>query len=203
MKKLAFYLFIVIFILTIIANLVITNKTDGKTFSQIDKIDKNKVGLVLGTPKYTKSGKLNPYFKYRIRATAKLYKAGKIDTILISGDKRKNEPSDFLEALQKYGIPESKIIIDSNAVHTINSVFGAREIYRIKKLTFISQKFHNQRAIFLAQHYNIKAIGFNAKDPKRKLPITLNDIREYFAKTKAFYQVLFHINPKIQEKIPK
>ncbi|HWZ42012.1 MAG TPA: hypothetical protein VNW97_00975 [Candidatus Saccharimonadales bacterium] len=31
-------------------------------------------------------------------------------------------------------------------------------------MTIISQEFHNQRAIFLARHHGIDAIGFNAQD---------------------------------------
>lgn len=70
-----------------ICNQIVVNNAKGKVFSDIDSIRYNKVGLLLGTTPQARIGRItNYFFVYRIDAAEQLYKAGKIDQILISGD---------------------------------------------------------------------------------------------------------------------
>lgn len=140
-------------------------KTRHLVFDDVNSIPKNKVGLLLGTGKYAANGNINLFYKYRIDAAVKLYNAGKIEFILVSGDNSRkdyDEPSDFKNDLIARGIPEDKIVLDYAGFRTLDSVVRAKEIFGQTSITFISQKFHNQRAIYLAEHYDIKAVGFNA-----------------------------------------
>ena len=92
------------------------------------------------------------------------------------------------------GIPEDKIILDPYGFRTLDSVVRAKEIYGLNTFTTISQKFHNQRAIFISNHFEINAIGFNAeavKDDKIML------IREYLARPKAILDFIFNVQPKV------
>lgn len=177
-------------------------KTQDLVFDNINDIPKNKVGLVLGTGKYAASGNINLFYKYRIDAAVKLYKAKKIEYILVSGDngrKDYDEPSDFKNDLIARGIPENKIFLDYAGFRTLDSVIRAKEIFGQTTITFISQKFHNQRAIYIADHYDIKAIGFNAKDPFRS---KMTHAREYLARSKASLDLAFNVQPKfLGEKI--
>ena len=203
-KKRIFILlfFIIPVILVFTANYAITKNAGNKTFYDASKVKKNKVGLVLGTSKYLKNGYLNLYFKYRIDATVELYKHGKIDFVLVSGDnssKTYDEPSDFKNELIKRGIPADKIFLDYAGFRTLDSVVRAKEIFGQTELTVISQKFHNERAIFLAEKYGIHAIGFNAKDVNINHGI-LTKIRECFARTKAFLDIIFGVKPKFLGK---
>jgi SanA protein len=112
------------------------------------------VGLVLGTSQYLKNGYLNWYFKYRIEATVELYKKGKIDFILVSGDnshKNYDEPTAFKNELIKRGIPADQIYLDYAGFRTLDSVVRAKEIFGQTSITIISQKFHNERAIYWSQ----------------------------------------------------
>lgn len=181
-----------------IANIAIELGTRGKTYADTSKIPKNKVGLVLGTAKRLKSGNINKYFEYRIAATAKLYKAGKIDFVLVSGDNGRteyDEPTDFKDELVKNGIPEEKIFLDYAGFRTLDSVVRAKKIFGQNSLTIISQEFHNERAIYLAQKHDIKAVGFNAQDATLRYGIKVR-IREYFSRTKVFIDILFGVQPK-------
>ena len=73
--------------LTLICNQIVVNNAEGKVFSDIDSIKYNKVGLLLGTTPQARIGRIkNYFFIYRIDAAEQLYKAGKIEKILISGD---------------------------------------------------------------------------------------------------------------------
>lgn len=182
----------------IIPHYIIKNNAKQKTYSSILAIPKNKVGLVLGTVKYLSSGNVNLYYNYRVEAAIKLYKAGKISHILISGDngrKGYDEPSDFKNDLIMKGIPSDRIYLDYAGFRTLDSIIRAKEVFGLTSITIISQKFHNERAVYLAEKNQLKAIGFNAKTIKGKYGIkTL--IREYFARTKAYLDIIFKTNPK-------
>lgn len=197
-KIILFLLFILPIIIVFVSNYSIEKNAEYKTFSNISEIGKNKVGLVLGTAKNFKDGRINLYFKYRIDATVELYKNDKIDFVLVSGDNGNinyDEPTDFKNELIKRGIPESKIFLDYAGFRTLDSVVRAKEIFGQESITIISQKFHNERAIFLAENNGIKAIGFNAKDLHGKYGLKIK-IREYFARTKAFLDIIFNVQPK-------
>ena len=70
------------------------------------------------------------------------------------------------KALIKRGIPQSAIVLDYAGFRTLDSVVRSKEVFGQNKITIISQGFHNSRAIYIASHYDIEAIGYNAKDIK-------------------------------------
>lgn len=188
--------FIVFFIC--VANNSIKKSVQNKVFSDLNLIQKNKVGLILGTSKYLKNGTVNLYFKYRIDATVELYKNNKIECILISGDNSKedyDEPTDFKNELISKGIPENKIFLDYAGFRTLDSVVRAKLVFGLNNFTLISQQFHNERALYLARKNGINAIAYNAKDVPNKYGIKVK-IREYFARTKVFIDILFKVKPK-------
>ena len=177
----------------LICNQMVVNNAKGKVSSEIDFIKNNKVGLLLGTTPQARIGRItNYFFIYRIDAAEQLYKAGKIEKILISGDEKSldgvNEPECMRDSLVARGVPASAIILDGKGYRTICSVINANKVYGLRSFTIISQKFHNERAIYQAEHLgldveNIQA--YNAKDPKSRRAY-LTTIREYFARVKMF-----------------
>ncbi|MEB8330063.1 YdcF family protein [Flavobacteriaceae bacterium KMM 6897] len=195
---LATAIILVIFISTFSIQLL----TKGKTFNSLNNIPKNKVGLVLGTSKRLISGQPNPYYHNRISATVSLYNAGRIEFILVSGDNATlyyNEPYTIKKDLMKAGIPEDKIFLDYAGFRTLDSMVRAKYVFGLDSVTVISQKFHNERAIFLAERKGLHAIGFNAKD------ITGSDgfkvrLREYFARVKVYIDLTFNTQPKFYGK---
>lgn len=197
--------------LMLICNQIVVSNAKGKVFSDIDSINYNKVGLLLGTtPRARLTGVTNYFFIYRMDAAEQLYKAGKIEKILISGDEDSldgiNEPECMRDSLLARGVPESAIILDGKGYRTICSVVNANKVYGLKSFTIISQEFHNERAIYQAEHLgldieNIQA--YNAEMPKSRRAF-LTTIREYFARVKMFmdlcftdYEELHHIKHSI------
>ena len=79
------------------ANILVSEQ--GKfTYNTVENIPKNRVGLLLGTSKHLSNGNDNLYYTNRIKATVALFKAGKIEYVLISGDNSRSdydEPSDM------------------------------------------------------------------------------------------------------------
>ncbi len=198
LKIILLFIFILPIILIFSSNFLIEENAIDKTFTNSTFIKKNKVGLVLGTSKFLRGGSVNLYFQYRIDAAVELYQKGKIDFILVSGDngtKYYNEPTDFKKELIKNGIPKNRIYLDYAGFRTLDSVIRAKEVFGQFNITIISQKFHNERAIYIAEKHGISAIGFNAKDVTAKYG-TRTRIREYFAKTKAFLDIIFGKKPK-------
>lgn len=141
-----------------------------RQYCDVSKIPYNRVGLVLGTNPFVPSGNMNYYFKYRIDACERLYKAGKVSKILVSGDnhsKDYDEPSCMKHALMERGIPESDIVLDYAGFRTFDSVVRCKKVFGQERVTIISQGYHNARAIYLAKSSGIDAIGYDAKDIKR------------------------------------
>ena len=184
-------------VLMLICNQIVVNNAEGKAFSDIDSIKYNKVGLLLGTTPQARFDRItNYFFIYRIDAAEELYKAGKIEQILISGDENSldgiNEPECMRDSLVARGIPASAIILDGKGYRTINSVINANKVYGLKSFTIISQKFHNERAIYQAEHLELDVEGlqaYNAKMPKSRRAF-LTTIREYFARVKMFIDLI-------------
>lgn len=194
--------------LMLICNQIVVNNAEGKVFSDIDNIKYNNVGLLLGTTPQARIGRItNAFFTYRIDAAEQLYKAKKIEKILISGDENSldgvNEPECMRDSLVARGVPADAIILDGKGYKTINSVINANKVYGLKSFTIISQKFHNERALYQAEHLgldveNIQA--YNAKDPKSRRAY-LTTIREYFARVKMFLDLLTSNETEINERI--
>ncbi|WP_158975596.1 vancomycin high temperature exclusion protein [Cellulophaga sp. L1A9] len=185
-------------------NYVINAATIGQTYTSVEKTPTNRVGLILGTAKKLTTGHPNPYYSNRILATVALYKAKKIEFILVSGDNGSiyyNEPEAIKKDLMKAGIPAEKIFLDYAGFRTLDSMVRAKYVFGLDKVTVISQKFHNDRAIYLARKKGLKAIGFNAKDISGRNGLKVQ-LREYFARVKVFLDLLTNKQPKFYgEKI--
>jgi SanA protein len=167
------------------------------SYNDIEKVPYNKTGLVLGTAKYLVKGGLNQYFINRIDAAAALYHHGKIDYIVVSGDNAHhnyNEPRAMRKELIKRNVPADKIYLDYAGFRTLDSVVRIHRIFKQKNVTIISQDFQNERAIFLAKHNGINAIGFNAKSVDNNLKAY---IRELLARVKCILDIyVFNSKPK-------
>ena len=155
-------LLLIVLVITIyVCNRTIQKNSETYIYSTVSDIPYNKVGLLLGTSPKLKSGKANLYFDYRIKAATELYNAGKVKYILVSGDNRRNsynEPEEMKKALIAAGIPDQRIILDYAGLRTLDSVVRAHLIFGLERFTLISQQFHNERAIYLAQQSHLQAI---------------------------------------------
>ena len=132
--------------------LLVSINAKGKTFNDFQDIPFNEVGLLLGTSPITSNGEHNYYFDERIKAAAMLYHRGKIRQIIASGgDYSNNGGCNELVAMRnsliKQEIPDSLISLDYQGTRTLHSITKIKDLGSI---TIISQKYHNERAIYLA-----------------------------------------------------
>lgn len=201
-----FTFFLLLFVAGIIfilwANYSMKADTEDFMSYQTAEVPETKTGLLLGTSRTLDSGQPNAYFDNRIEAAWELYKSGKIQYIIASGDNSRkdyNEPEDMQQALIRKGIPEDHIFMDFAGFRTLDSVVRAKEIFGQQKIIIISQKFHNERAVFLARQNDIDAFGFNAADVNKYAGFKTN-VREYLAKSKAYLDLLLGVEPKFGGK---
>lgn len=182
-------------------NVQVTIETKKLLYKDVSVVPPHKVGLLLGTNPYLKNGNPNKYFTYRIEAAVALYEAGKIQYILVSGDNHKlgyNEPEEMKQALISKGVPEDRIVLDYAGFRTLDSVVRAKEVFGNEQFIIISQQFHNERALFLALHNDIKAVGFNAQDVTAYYGFKTR-LREYLARTKLFLDLQWGVKPKFRK----
>ena len=198
-----------VILLIAICHYIVVWNASGKTYDNVADIPHNKVGLLLATSPITPGGAHNFYFENRIKAADELYKAGKIDFIIASGgdyrQSQKNgcdEPGAIRDSLIARGIPEHRIILDYEGTTTRNSIYKARQVFELDSVTLISQRYHNERAIFLAERYNINAVGYNAEPSPIRRNRIKNTLREYLARVKMFGSILFAGTPSFSEQTP-
>ncbi len=163
----------------------------GKLFADPRSVPVTPAAMVLGTSPRS-DGRENPYFRYRINAAAALWKAGKVRTIIVSGDKdvsaHYDEPAKMRTALVKLGVPAERIVKHGAGFSTLDSVVHAKETFGLTRVVFVSQKFHNERAIYLAEANGIEAYGLNARDVSTGAGLPTR-IREIQARVKMWLDV--------------
>lgn len=198
MKKIStyFYFFIATILSLFLGNKLIIHQTENQIYDNKHLIPYSEYALVLGAAKEIYNHP-NPYFNKRLDAAVELYSCGKINKIIVSGDNHTanyNETEDMATYLIQKGIPETAIIKDFAGFRTLDSVVRAKKVFGIQTVTIISQKFHNQRALYIANYYKMDAIAYNAGDTGS---VNYTHFREYLAKCWTLFDLhVFKRQPK-------
>lgn len=167
-------------------------KQGSPIYSSLKSVPAKNAALLLGTAKYIGKGKKNYFYTYRIQAAVRLWKSGKIKAIVVSGDnstKYYDETTAMYKDLVKAGIPVRYISKDYAGFRTFDSVVRAEAIFELKDYIIISQKFHLERALFIAKAKGQDVIGYMAKDIPGTAAAYRMKFREYLARVKAFLDV--------------
>lgn len=172
-----------------------------RIYDDINGLPTNEAALVLGTSKYVKvkgQTQKNLFYSNRLDAAVDLYKKNKVKKIIVSGDnstKYYNEPKTMRADLIEMGIPAQDILSDNFGVRTYDSVIRAQKLFNQGAITVVSQKFHNERAVFIARWKGINAVAYNAEDvPNSYGPKVY--LREIFARTKMMMDLLGGAEPQ-------
>jgi SanA protein len=186
-KRIFLALILLVLFALAVSNIWIVKSTEKKVFADFNKLPDHRVALVLGTSHRVVGGGPNPFFQKRIETAATLYKLGKIDHFILSGDNRTmfyNEPWEMRKALISHGVPDSAITLDYAGLRTLDSVVRSQKIFGQNRITIITQAFHSYRALFISDFYHIDAVAMVTEDPDFDQSLGVR-IREYFARTKA------------------
>ena len=145
----------------------------------------------------------------RVEAGIRLMKDSKGKKLLLSGDHGQRY-YDEVNAMRLYvlanapGIDEEDIFMDHAGFSTWDSMYRARDVFEVKDLLIVTQKFHISRAVCMARSLGLDAVGYGInQDRFQGRSLRSWRFREYFARVKAFYSIVFKPKPRyLGEKIP-
>ncbi|MBN2884563.1 YdcF family protein [Patescibacteria group bacterium] len=146
--------------------------------------------LVLGARAYD-SENVSPVFADRLDMAAALYNKGLVKKILVSGDHgtvfydEVNAGKDYL--LTQNVLPED-IFLDHAGFDTYDSIYRAKNIFRLDKMLISTQDFHLSRALYIAKRLDVDAWGCRA-DQRYYANIKYMTRREWLASVKAWFDI--------------
>ncbi|MEU2611586.1 ElyC/SanA/YdcF family protein [Micromonospora sp. NPDC007271] len=170
---------------------------EGHIFSEAT-VPEAPVALVLGA-KVEADGNPSPYLAARLELAQRLFDAGKVRAILVSGDNMHadyNEPEAMRRWLVERGVPTGKVVLDYAGFDTYDSCARAKRIFGVDRLTVVTQSFHLPRAVSLCRHLGIEANGVG-DDTVRQYTRQwrISSTREYGACVKAVVDVVSGRDP--------
>lgn len=158
-----------------------------RTFNEASAVPPCDFAMVLGAPPVRSDGRPNRYYVRRVRAAAMFHATGSTKRLIVSGNAHHplgDEVAAMRQALVEAGVSEPDLFNDGGSVRTLQSVLAARDLFGACSVVFVSQRFHNERAVFLARTVGLNAYGFNAEDVHGgKAPIVA--LREAVARIRA------------------
>ena len=174
-------------------NVLVNQVSKGKCYDRIDSIPHSTYGILLGTGRKSTP---SPYYDARVQGAIDLYKAGKIDYVVISGENLYpdyQEVDSMVAAMEQAGVPIA--IIDFNGTNTYTSLYSFGDVFGYRdRLTIISQSFHNQRAVFYgALLFQETPIAYNVQDTNIWYWNVWRYIRESLARTKAVILIPYYV----------
>ncbi|CAD5344886.1 hypothetical protein FLA105535_04898 [Flavobacterium bizetiae] len=194
--KIFLYLLIIGLVTIVSINYYVKSSTKKNIYYSIKRFPKNDVGIIFGAG--INGDQPSKYLKDRLDAGILLYKANRINKILLSGDNGRDE-YDELTVMKNYcfnhGVDTTKIFIDYSGLDTYSTVYRAKHIFNIKRATLISQEYHLNRAIYIGQKLGIKSVGYSANNGEY-LGYKYVTFREYGSICKSFFDVLRNRDPR-------
>ena len=205
-KLLLTFLFLAVFgiVFFIFLNISVLNSTKENIYRKISEIPKKQTALILGALVY-QDGSLSDIVKDRLDTAIELYESEKVEKLLVSGDHGRytyDEVNSMKNYLLEKNIPKADIFLDHAGFDTYDSIYRARAIFEVENVIIVTQEFHLPRALYIADHLGIEALGMIA-DKHIYFAALRNDLREYLARVKAYLNLVFYSKPTfLGEVIP-
>jgi SanA protein len=185
----------------IVCDELVVRAAAGRCHARAEDVPYNKVGLVLGCSRTAPSGQPNRLYRNRIAAAAALFHAGRVSYLIASGDNGRadyDEPTAMKEDLVAAGVPAERIYRDCAGFRTLDSIARAKMIFGLEDLTIVSQRFHNERALYLARAHGIDAVALDADAIDNAAVMQKNLARERIARGAAVLDVLCGRGPRFR-----
>lgn len=189
-------LLVVLVLLALVgANLWVVAGAAGRV-SVLGEVDDNRtapVAIVLGAG-VRPDGSPSPWLAYRLDAAAQLYKQGRVDAILVSGDNRVanyDEPTAMRCYLVKVGVPAEAIALDYAGFDTRATCIRAKQVFGVDAALLVTQDFHQARAVTLCRRAGVEAYGVaDTRAHVNRARWVQSWVRERLAVGKAAYEEL-------------
>ena len=198
MKKIIKWLCIVgiLLVCLVLAINFIVVISGGRDIVKEDEVKKADCIMVLGA-QVKPDGTPSHMLRDRLNEGIKLYKQGAAPKLLMSGDDGQveyNEVKVMLAYAKEAGVPEKDIFLDHAGFSTYESMYRARDVFGVKKLIVVTQKYHEYRALYIADSLGLDAEGV-CSDPVQYAGQTFRDIREIGARDKDFFKCITKPEP--------
>ena len=203
LAKVLFLVLVFGLIATATAWFVVERQSAERIYASAADVPPAKAALVLGTSRWMPGRMPNPYFDYRIDTAARLFEAGKVDYVIVSGNQSQggrpnggyDEPNDMRDALVAEGVPADRIYRDYAGFRTLDLVLRANSVFGQERVIVVSQRFHLARALYLASQYGLSFDGLEAEDAPLRYGWR-TQLREAGARLKAVIDSAFGIGPR-------
>ena len=157
-----------------------------------EDISPRPVAMVFGAGVYP-GGRLSPVLADRVLTAVDLYKTGKINKLLMTGDNSTlnyNEPWHMADFAIAQGVPEEAIAFDYAGRRTYDSCWRAKHVFGLSQVVLVTQRFHLPRAIYLCQSLGLDAVGVAADRRHYRLGTRIwFALRESLARVRAWLDV--------------
>lgn len=196
-KGLGIFLLVIV-VIAVGINLYVVASTQSQIYTlsgltaKQDQDPNYDCALVLGAGIYGQEP--SPLLQDRLDLAISLYKQGTVPKIIMSGDHTPpyyNEVKVMKNYAIRQGVPSQDIFLDHQGFSTYESIMRAKEVFGLKHVIIVTQTFHINRAVYLANSVQMDAVG--AKAERIYLPHNIYwQLREFGARIKDFATGLFH-----------
>ena len=135
----------------------------GLIYEDLDALPARRAAVVFGAG--VRGGQPTPVLYDRVATAAALYKAGAVDLLLMSGDNRTpyyDEPAVMRRTAIRLGVPSSAILTDPAGYSTYDTCRRAGEVFNLRDVVLVTQRYHLDRAIFTCRAFGLDAVGYPA-----------------------------------------
>lgn len=160
--------------------------------SEVNLAPAERVAIVFGAG-LRRDGLPTTVLQDRVATAIDLYRAGKAQKLLLSGDNRfveYNEPEAMRQAALALGVPDEDLVLDYAGRSTYDTCYRAKAIFGVERALLVTQEFHLPRALFLCEAFGIQASGVSAdRRPYLRRSLALWNARELLATANAMWDV--------------
>lgn len=197
----------VVIALTIMLRAVIALIYRADTYTA-ETVPASRVAIVFGARVYPNE-RLSAMLADRVATGVDLYRAGKVDVLLMTGDNSTldyNEPDTMKAYAMQLGVPEDAVVVDYAGRRTYDSCYRARHIFQVDEAVVVTQNFHLDRALLLCNALGVKAVGVGA-DYQRpngysRASLTYSRLREFPAMLAAVLDIIRRPTPILGDPLP-
>jgi SanA protein len=175
----------------------VDTQTGGLIYEVADaNLPSNHVGMVFGAG-LNRSGGPSAMLYDRVATAAELYRSGKIDKLLMTGDNSTvnyNEVEVMRQTAIQLEVSDDDIVLDYAGFNSWDSCYRAREVFGLTDATLITQRFHLPRVLYVCNTLKVNAVGVAAD--RQPYPTLYNELREYPALVGTAFRILINDQPK-------
>jgi SanA protein len=179
--------------LVVATNAYVVATTRARIVPAVVAAPARPVAIVLGN-KVFPDGRPSRSLAERLRTALLLYRAGRVARIVVSGASHGDydEPGGMAHWLISRGVPARDVVLDRGGHRTAATMADVAAM-GVRSALVCTHGYHLPRALYLARHAGIDAVGVPAvdaegeNDERWKGPVTF--VREALARTETVFEV--------------